>query len=62
MPSDRYASVSIHTESSAVADALSTAVFNMTEDEINALVQRIPDVEITVIDTAGNMTVYGARK
>ena len=62
MPSNRYASVSIHTESSAVADALSTAVFNMTEDEINALVQRIPDVEITVIDTAGNMTIYGARK
>ena len=62
MPSDRYASVSIHTESSAIADALSTAVFNMTEDEINALVQSISDVEITVIDNAGNIKIYGARK
>ena len=62
MPSDRYASVSIHTESSAVADALSTAVFNMTEEEIRSLVAKMPDVEITVVDNSGNVTVYGERK
>ena len=62
MPSNRYASVSIHTESSAVADALSTAVFNMTEEEINSIIAKMPNVEITVIDNSGNVTVYGERK
>ena len=62
MPSNRYASVSIHTESSAVADALSTAVFNMTEEEINSLIAKMPGVEITVIDNSGNVTVYGEIK
>ena len=62
MPSNRYASVSIHTESSAVADALSTAVFNMTREQIDALLITIPDVEITIVDNEGSLTVLGTRE
>lgn len=62
MPSNRYASVSIHTESSAVADALSTAVFNMTREQIDALTKSMPGVEITVVDNEGAMTVLGTRE
>ena len=62
MPSNRYTSVSIHTESSAVADALSTAVFNMTRDEIDALLSRMTDVEITIVDNEGGVSVLSSKK
>ena len=61
MPGNKYASVSIQTESSAVADALSTAVFNMTREEIDTLVSSMPDVEITIVDNEGNVTVLGSK-
>lgn len=45
MPSDYFTSVSIICKSSADADALSTAVFNMPLDEGLALINSLPDTE-----------------
>ena len=45
MPSDRYLSVSILCNSSALADALSTALFCMDLSEGLALIESIPNVE-----------------
>lgn len=49
MPENNYLSVSIMTGSSAMADALSTALFNMTVDEGQALINRIGGVEVTYV-------------
>lgn len=45
MPSYEYESVSILCENSAMADACSTAVFNMTLDKGKKFVESIPDME-----------------
>ena len=62
MPENRYTSVSIHVKSSAVADALSTAAFNMTRAEIEELTKSMPGVEITVVANDGELSVYGEYK
>ena len=50
-PQDKYLSVSIVTKSAALADALSTAVFCMTEDEISELLTRLDGgIRIIIID------------
>lgn len=55
-PADRYLSASIVTKSAALADALSTAVFCMTEEEISALLTRLDgDVRIIIADKDGNI-------
>lgn len=40
MPSDRYASVSVISRDSGLADALSTALFNVTEEEGKAIAEK----------------------
>ena len=45
MPSDAYASVSILCRDSGMADALSTAVFNMDQESGMALIESLDDVE-----------------
>lgn len=55
-PAELYLSASIITESAALADALSTAVFCMTEDEISALLERLDEkIEIIIVDKDGNI-------
>ncbi len=49
MPERNYLSVSVHTESSAVADALSTALFNMSVDEGQAVIAAIADTEVVYV-------------
>lgn len=57
MPENNYLSVSVMTESSAVADALSTALFNMTADEGQALINTVGDVEVTYVLNDGSIRV-----
>lgn len=60
-PSDRYLSVTVIYEDSGVADALSTALFNMSEEEGRAVVSSLDNCEVIWIypdmkisDTKGN--------
>ena len=61
MPENRYTSVSIFTPSSAAADALSTAFFNMTEDEIGDALKKFADTEVTLVYPDGAVKVIGER-
>ena len=54
-PSEHFASVSIITESSALADALSTALFNMTYEEGLALCQRLGNVSAIWVTIDGKI-------
>ena len=54
-PKDTYLSVSVLAPSSAVADALSTAVFNMELDEAESLVGSFPGVKITLVMKNGEV-------
>ena len=60
MPENRYTSVSILTPSSAEADALSTAFFNMTEDEIRGALPSFPGTEVTLVYPDGRVEVISA--
>ena len=55
MPERNYLSVSIHTESSTVADALSTALFNMSVDEGRAVISSIPGTEVVYVLSSGEV-------
>lgn len=55
MPERNYLSVTVHTESSAVADALSTALFNMSVDEGRAVISTLPDTEIVYVLSSGEV-------
>ncbi|MBQ8688872.1 MAG: FAD:protein FMN transferase [Clostridia bacterium] len=57
MPADKYVSVTIMSPSSALADALSTAVFNMTPDEARSLADSLGNIEITLVTADGEVTV-----
>ena len=57
MPENRYASVSILTPSSAVADALSTALFNMSEEEIERTLVSFPETEVTLVYPDGRVEI-----
>lgn len=60
MPENYYLSVTVMIESSAMADALSTAFFNMGEEEIRALVERIrltERIEVTLVLPDGGVMV-----
>lgn len=59
MPANRYLSVSVAAESSAVSDALSTALFNMELDEAKALLMQLEGVEATFVLPDGEVVVYG---
>ncbi len=54
MPENIHLSVTVHTESSALADALSTAFFNMTADEIQSVLDGTDiDIRVTVLSPSG---------
>ena len=57
MPGNRYLSVSVMTPSSALADALSTALFNMDIDDARALISTLGNVEATFILPNGEIVV-----
>ena len=56
LPAEHFSSVSIICESSALADALSTALFCMSEAEGHALVQEIGGCEVMWITPDGEIT------
>lgn len=55
MPERNYLSVTVHTESSTVADALSTALFNMSIDEGRAVISSLSDTEIIYVLADGSV-------
>ena len=54
-PAQGFLSVSVICPDSALADALSTALFCMTEEEGRALIASLPNVEVLWILTDGSM-------
>lgn len=57
MPKNDYVSLSVHTENSAVADALSTALFNMRTDKIKDVLKKFSDTEITILTSDGEIII-----
>ncbi len=55
MPERNYLSVTVHTESGTVADALSTALFNMSIDEGRGVIEKIPDTEVIYVLASGEV-------
>jgi thiamine biosynthesis lipoprotein len=60
MPANYYTSVSILAPTSAMADALSTALFNMTESEITELQRTLKTIEVTLVLPNGEVKVLPA--
>ena len=58
-PSDKYLSVTVLYESSAWADALSTALFNMTVEEGKKLLKDFDGIGVMWIENDGNIEYYG---
>ena len=54
-PKNTYSSVSVHAPSSATADALSTAVFNMDEAEVREFILTLSQTEFIILRTDGNL-------
>ncbi len=59
MPVSRYLSVTVKTSHSGVADALSTAIFNMEPDEAESFVSTLDNIEVTLIFADGSVKVIG---
>lgn len=57
MPSEYFSSVSILTSDSALADALSTALFSMSYEDGLKLVEALGDVEVLWVDKEGRITM-----
>jgi len=57
MPKFTYLSVTVQTKSSAIADALSTAIFNMEIDEAEQFVSTLSDTEVTLVMADGSVRV-----
>ena len=55
MPANYFSSVTVITENSALADALSTALFCMSYEEGKALIESLGDIEVIWIDTEYNI-------
>lgn len=55
MPSDHFSSVTVITEDSALADSLSTALFNMTKEEGEALIATLDDVFVIWVTPDGTI-------
>ncbi len=55
MPNNEFASVTIITQNSALGDALSTALFNLSLEEGQALIESIDGVEAMWIDNQNNV-------
>lgn len=59
MPENRYLSVSIRANSSALSDALSTAVFNMPPDEAKSFVNGLTGVLAVLVMSSGEVVTVG---
>ena len=57
MPENRYLSVTVMAKDSGVADALSTAIFNMDYGKAQDFVSKLTDIEVTLIMNDGSVTV-----
>ena len=55
MPAEFFSSITIITEDSGLADALSTALFCMSYEDGRALVDSLPGVDVLWIDRDGNL-------
>ena len=55
MPERNYLSVTVHTESSTVADALSTALFNMSIEEGREVISAFSDTEVIYVLPDGSL-------
>ena len=55
MPAEHFSSVSVLTSDSALADALSTALFSMSYEDGLKLVETIGDVEVLWVDKEGSV-------
>lgn len=60
MPESNYLSVTVHAPSSAVADALSTALFNMTVDEARGIIEALDSIEVTFIMNDGTIEIISS--
>ena len=58
-PADRFASVTVVTENSGLADALSTALFNMSKDAALELLDTIDDISVVWVYHDGAIETYG---
>ncbi len=59
MPENNYLSVSIRADSSALSDALSTAVFNMTREEATSFVESLSGVLAVLVMPDGEVVTLG---
>ena len=57
MPADHFSSVTVYTQDSGLADALSTALFNMTYEEGLALINELDDVSVVWAFTDGKIKI-----
>jgi thiamine biosynthesis lipoprotein len=55
MPEHNYLSVTVHTESSTVADALSTALFNMSIEDGRRVISSLSDTEVIYVLQGGGV-------
>ena len=62
MPSTYFRSVSIITENSGLADALSTALFSMSYEDGRALVDKIGNIDVLWISDDGMRYTDGIAK
>ena len=58
MPADYFASVTVVTESSALADALSTALFNMDYESGVELLSSLDEVSVIWVKKDGEILTY----
>ncbi len=59
-PGDRYISLSVHAPSSALADALSTALFNMELSEVELFLKSNPDIGVVILGNDGKIHSFNA--
>ena len=59
MPENNYLSVSIRADSSALSDALSTAVFNMTQEEAKVFIEGLSGILAVLVMPNGEIVVFG---
>jgi thiamine biosynthesis lipoprotein len=57
MPENRYLSVTVHTEHSGIADALSTAIFNMDYEDAVNFIKDFGKAEVTFVFNDGSYSV-----
>ena len=61
-PADRYSSVTVITENSGFADALSTALFNMKIADAKNLLDTLDGVSVIWVSSNGDIETYGMEE